>query len=123
MSEGTQILQKYGTQIVLGTGLLIGAASFFYNDYNSDQNKMYRKAQIDKKESKKKSEDLVVNFFMELLTKNPETSLENAILKFENAEPEVTLQEFAQKKQRSHQMYIEAYQVYYNTAKSKQNNK
>lgn len=123
MAEGTQILQKYGTQIVLGATLLIGAASFFYNDYNSPQNKMYRKAQIDKKESKEKSEDLVVNFFMELLTKNQETTLENAILKFENAEPEVTLQEFAQKKQRSYQMYIEAYQVYYNTAKSKQNNK
>ena len=123
MAEGTQILQKYGTQIVLGATLLIGTASFLYNDYNSPQNKMYRKAQIDKKESREKSEDLVINFFMELLTENPDTTLENAILSFENAEPEVTLQEFAQKKQRSYQMYIEAYQVYYNTAKSKQKNK
>jgi len=117
MLEGNQILQKYGAQIVFGASLLVGTAALFYSDYNSPSKKIYRQSLYDKKEAKEKSEKLVINFFISLLIKNPNTTLEECILRFENAEPNITLQQFAQKKQRTAKMYIETYQGYYNTAK------
>lgn len=117
MAERTQILQKYGAQLLVGTSMLIGTALLFYSDYHSEKNKFYRQAQKDKKEAKEKSETLVIQFFTDLLVKNPNITLEQCILRFENAEDGISLQQFAEKKQRTYQMYIESYQGYYNTAK------
>lgn len=122
MSEVNKILQKYGAQLIFGSSLLVGTAALFYSDYNSPRKKFNRQSLYDKKEAKEKSEKLVINFFISLLIENLNTTLEECILRFENAEPNITLQQFAQNKQRTAKMYIETYQDYYNTAKNKLKN-
>ena len=61
---------------------------------------------------------LTTNFFLDLLQKNKNISLDDAILKFENSENN-SLEEFSRSKNRTAESYREAYNEMFEKAKRK----
>lgn len=115
---------KYG----LG-GLIVGGITYLLfkdkimdcQDYSKSrlQNRLDKeKAYNMKNEINKKAGELIVSTFVKMLLNNINISLEEAILKFENAEEGVTLDEFAESKSRVSKSYISVYDKYFKEARS-----
>ena len=62
--------------------------------------------------SNKKTEDLIVSEFIEMIIVNCDITLEKAILEFENAKVD-SLEEFAKTKNRTKESYLESYKPYF----------
>ena len=67
----------------------------------------------------KMARDIVISHFKSLLEDNPNTTLEMAILSFENAGPEYndSLLAFSKSKTRTPEMYIASYSTFFSEAK------
>lgn len=112
----------YYLGIVLGTTALIGTGTLIYNisgkvpiitNNNQDlnnPNKYQKKTIVD-------AENIIVDYFKQLIKINQNITLEECILNFENASPKVTLLEFSKNKQRLPNSYIDIYKPFYNKAK------
>lgn len=102
-------------------GLAIGAVAYllFKEDVDNRIQDMVHNAEArkERKEINRKTRELVVSAFVEMIIANPKMSLEEAILKFENAKENETLESFATKKMRTKKSYILSYQSYFDEAK------
>ena len=99
------------TCIILGLGI---TSSLIYT--HSD----IIKAEILKQEGVMRAEHLTINFFSNLLDKDSNISLDDAILKFENKLDEFNnLKDFAESKQRTVENYRKAYSYLFKRAKLK----
>ena len=93
----------------LGGGVLIGSVAIlgFYL-----LSKETRIEQL-KRETNNKATEITVAAFVEMLLEDRNITLESAILIFENAQPGINLQQFAESKTRNKEGYIKAYQKYF----------
>jgi len=69
-----------------------------------------------KRESNEEAEKIIIYAFIDMILKDNSIDIDNAILQFENAKPELNLDEFAESKQRNRAGYINAYVKYFNKA-------
>jgi hypothetical protein len=104
---------------LLLSGLTVGISIFsllnFENKVKTNDNKNTN--YIIKKEQKR-AEKLVVNFFVKELRNNPDLTLEEAILRFEDPHNKYkNMEDFVKLKDRTIQVYIDTYKKMYNKAK------
>ena len=91
---------------------LIGGIIYKYSDQI--------KIELLKLKSKKKAYEITINFFLEEICKNPNISLDEAILRFENAyDTYNNLHDFAVSKKRDANSYRKAYSQLFIEAKRK----
>ena len=67
------------------------------------------------------AEEIVISYFVDFFKGNPNGSLDEGILGFENAKPEETLEQFAENRTRTPTMYRESYEKFFNIAKQRIN--
>ena len=96
----------------LGAGILIGSVGAFGFYLLSHETRIEKL----KRESNEQAESIVIRSFIDMILKNKNISIEEGILKFENARPGITLDEFAESKQRNRDGYINAYGEYFDKA-------
>ena len=104
------------------TGALLGGIGYLMYK-NSDLEKELReisdnlKARRDKWVMNNKTNDLLINTFISLIIEKPDITLDEAILRFENAKGNTTLEEFAETKMRIADSYRKSYKPYFEKAK------
>lgn len=96
----------------LGGGILVGGVvlGFYLLSKETKLEKL-------KRETNKKAKEIVITSFVEIIIENPKINLEDAILKFENVEEGVTLDDFAESKNRIKDNYVSVYREYFDNAK------
>jgi hypothetical protein len=96
---------------VLG-GLLLGGGIYM----------LTRETKIERmrRRGKEAAEDTTIKHFVKLLKKNPEISLDNAILDFENAKT-AKIEEYAKSKGRTRENYHTSYSKFFEKAKARKN--
>ena len=92
-------------------GIAFVGTYLLYSYYKSDINILQ-----DLLVGKYKSKKITIDFFRELISKNPDITLDHAILKFENSEID-SLHEFAISKNRTVEGYRKAYENLFDLAK------
>ena len=68
-------------------------------------------------EINKKTKELIISEFSDMIFVNCDITLEEAVTKFENVEEGMTLEEFAKLKNRTKESYLNSYQPYFEEAR------
>ena len=98
---------------IIGVGLISG---IIYANYDNIKIKLMNEY------SNMKARLITIEFFESLLDKNPEITLDQAILEFEDINNEFTnLEEYSKKKHRSVEIYRESYSKLFDSAKRNKN--
>ena len=104
-------------------GLAIGSIGFlFYKNHLEEYLKDFTdniEAKRKKLEINQKAEEFLIKEFIDMVMEKSDITLDEAILKFENADEGITLEEFAETKMRSGEVYRETYKPYFSQARDK----
>ena len=94
---------------IIGVGVISG---IIYANYDTIKIKLMNEY------SNMKARQITIEFFESLLEKNPDVTLDEAILKFEDVRNEFnSLEEYSKKRHRSVEIYRESYSKLFDSAK------
>lgn len=96
------------------TGVVVGGCVFYLVNELKD---LTNPLELEKQKTIEEAQEIIVSSFVNMILENPEITLEDAILKFENAKPGISLSEFAESKSRIVENYTDAYNIYFEQAK------
>lgn len=96
----------------LGGGILVGSVAILGFLLLTQETKIDQL----KRETNNKAKEITITAFVEMMLKNPDITIDDAILKFENVQDGISLGEFAESKTRTRENYISAYRKYFDKA-------
>ena len=102
------------------TGMLLGGVGYLVYKHSDIEAELMEirenlQAKREKWEINNKTNEILINTFISLIIENPDITLDQAILRFENAK-DVNLDEFAEHKMRKAESYRNSYKPYFDKA-------